>query len=540
MIIPEAAPPLIGTIALCLSGGGYRAAAYHLGALKTLHELGLLDQVKYISTASGGTITAMKYVTDMIKGRTFQEFFDDMFAFLLKVNVVKEAFEMLEHIPCPTPGKDDLSLIRSAAQVYRRDLLHPRENENGMTEWTLGHLEEAVFDKAVFHDLIFNSSEFRTGNGFRFRVTLDEDLVFGNQNTKVKKEVWRQLSLADVVAATSCFPGVFEPIRFPQDFYMHNRSDAADPFENKDPKLTTVALMDGGVLDNQGLHGMTVSYKTEPLPFDLLLVSDTAAKEDDILKFEVEERKGGVTVGLFVAGFGAFLVLLLSASISTVLNFVRDFGPSWTGVLGIFVGAVAGLASIGILGLLGWGLYKLHSLPVMGAKFPIWAYLRPLKVSDIRALALGRLFSVKAMTFQVFMKRIRALQYGQTMSAIARNTRKNLFNGRTAFANIYKMVSKVAPTEDEKPLAIPELAPTSRMRKIAEKAEKVETKLWLDASEMEYLLDCGRTTMCLGLLEYLWKAKRFQKLPKPNATASPFHFVYQRWMEIKQEFRDPT
>lgn len=43
---------------LCLSGGGYRAAAYHLGALRRLSELGLLNQLTEIRSVSGGSVLA--------------------------------------------------------------------------------------------------------------------------------------------------------------------------------------------------------------------------------------------------------------------------------------------------------------------------------------------------------------------------------------------------------------------------------------------------------------------------------------------------
>ncbi len=43
-------------IGLCLSGGGYRAAAFHLGALRRLNEAGVLTRLKVISSISGGSI----------------------------------------------------------------------------------------------------------------------------------------------------------------------------------------------------------------------------------------------------------------------------------------------------------------------------------------------------------------------------------------------------------------------------------------------------------------------------------------------------
>ena len=45
-------------IALCLSGGGYRAMVFHLGVLWRLNELGYLSRLQRISSVSGGSITA--------------------------------------------------------------------------------------------------------------------------------------------------------------------------------------------------------------------------------------------------------------------------------------------------------------------------------------------------------------------------------------------------------------------------------------------------------------------------------------------------
>src|SRR5262245_58716265 len=42
--------------ALCLSGGGFRAALFHLGALRRLNELGVLSQITTVSSVSGGSV----------------------------------------------------------------------------------------------------------------------------------------------------------------------------------------------------------------------------------------------------------------------------------------------------------------------------------------------------------------------------------------------------------------------------------------------------------------------------------------------------
>src|SRR6266699_6318861 len=55
---PEAFDQPEDGLALCLSGGGYRAMLFHLGALWRLNELGYLPRLARISSVSGGSITA--------------------------------------------------------------------------------------------------------------------------------------------------------------------------------------------------------------------------------------------------------------------------------------------------------------------------------------------------------------------------------------------------------------------------------------------------------------------------------------------------
>jgi hypothetical protein len=49
---------LVAGLALCLSGGGYRAMMFHVGAIWRLYETGLLRNMNRISSVSGGSMTA--------------------------------------------------------------------------------------------------------------------------------------------------------------------------------------------------------------------------------------------------------------------------------------------------------------------------------------------------------------------------------------------------------------------------------------------------------------------------------------------------
>ena len=72
-------------IGLALSGGGYRAAAYHIGTMRALHKLEILDKVDVISSVSGGSITATYYALNKNKG---YEQFEKEFLSKLKHNVL--------------------------------------------------------------------------------------------------------------------------------------------------------------------------------------------------------------------------------------------------------------------------------------------------------------------------------------------------------------------------------------------------------------------------------------------------------------------
>lgn len=65
---------VLGEIALSLSGGGYRAAAFHLGTLSMLDTLDLLDDVRVLSTVSGGTIAGASWAKSLADRTQFPEF----------------------------------------------------------------------------------------------------------------------------------------------------------------------------------------------------------------------------------------------------------------------------------------------------------------------------------------------------------------------------------------------------------------------------------------------------------------------------------
>src|SRR5438046_9113953 len=105
----------LGKIALALSGGGYRASGFHLGTLECLEKLGLRDDVKVLSTISGGTFTGAAYVLARARKKSFREFCDSFALALEKTNVIEMA---LERLPDSRDSAGNASLICAAARLY--------------------------------------------------------------------------------------------------------------------------------------------------------------------------------------------------------------------------------------------------------------------------------------------------------------------------------------------------------------------------------------------------------------------------------------
>src|ERR1041385_2953391 len=91
------------SIALALSGGGFRAASYSLGCLSYLERIHyqgepVLKRVKFISSAAGGSITNLFYTlrTAQNPDRDFKSVYKELHDFLYNSNAITEAFDSLQ------------------------------------------------------------------------------------------------------------------------------------------------------------------------------------------------------------------------------------------------------------------------------------------------------------------------------------------------------------------------------------------------------------------------------------------------------------
>ncbi len=257
----------LNQIALSLSGGGVRAVGYHLGTMSMLRRLGLLRNVQIISTVSGGSMPGIGYALAQQFGRSFQDFFDDFYEFLPQLNILEELMErVVARNPPSASGRRDL--ITAMANVYDEFYFKKFFGEyvkDGCLTFDVlmdqpgrGHLEE----------MIFNATEFKTGTAFRFQVSQFRCLI-GNRNISLCQKHAGQIRIADIMAASSCIPVGMEPLFFPQDFHWPDDGEwgrwntapsrptcdviSSALARNTDTGDSSIALMDGGVYDNQGI-----------------------------------------------------------------------------------------------------------------------------------------------------------------------------------------------------------------------------------------------------------------------------------------------
>ena len=249
-------------IGIALSGGGARAMAFHLGCLRSLNQLGILQKARVLSTVSGGSVIGAMYA---VHEGSFEEFELRVRA-VLQTGFVRPAIQTTF---TTTEGlKAVLSFLLQAAawlwlkpfQVlawfFSRVAVDGVRNEVGIApeKWTPRRFASRTtilrrtFDTALFQGrtlgslpagkpkLVAVAAELRTGSAFYYSGKEAGSWRFGKMDPT-------QVLVAHAVAASAAYP-LFLPAL---DDYVK--------FRKRDGSLTSdrVTLTDGGVYDNLGL-----------------------------------------------------------------------------------------------------------------------------------------------------------------------------------------------------------------------------------------------------------------------------------------------
>jgi len=237
-------------IALCLSGGGYRAMLFHIGSLWRLNEAGLLKKLDRISSVSGGSITAA------VLGMNWSKLdFDEKGIAREFVAQVVDPIRMLAGITI-----DISSVVKGLATPNKK-----------ISDQVADFYATYLFGDATMQDLpdspsfIINSTNVQTGDLWRFTKPHMTDYRVGQVASP-------HVPLAVAVAASSAFPPFLSPMTLKFDDAMWTSKNGKEDL--KCPPFTTdVVLTDGGVYDNLGLEAVWKLH-------DTILVSDGGAGMD--------------------------------------------------------------------------------------------------------------------------------------------------------------------------------------------------------------------------------------------------------------------
>lgn len=274
-------PQKTQNVGLALSGGGSRAIAFHLGCLRALSDLDLLDRVQVISSVSGGSIISAMYA---YSSESFQEF-DARVVQLLRRGLHRAIF-----LQVLKPGSiwkalkiriiaNTCLLIRMLCHlvdaVVRSNLVvrlgPPPMRTFSRTEAFRGAIAESLFGNTLVRDIardslhtVINATELRTSSAFRFGSRESGCWRFGT----IAPE---DALLADAVAASAAYPvwlpALDRKYRFTKNGYTG---------ESK-----RVVLTDGGVFENLGVSpmepGRTSSVSTNVFDPDYIICCDAGA-----------------------------------------------------------------------------------------------------------------------------------------------------------------------------------------------------------------------------------------------------------------------
>jgi len=230
---------VMARIGLAMSGGGSRAAAFHLGCLRALHDYNLLGQVEVVSGISGGSLLAAAWAYGPAD---FAEF-DDTVTGLLRRGLQKE---LVRRVLSPAgAARKGTSLARSMLPGQGRS-----ESSN-RTDVFAHLLDEIVFAGARLDRptrgglaVVLTSTDLATGSAVRFGSQRSSCSRFGR--------ILDPVTVGTAVAASAAYPILLPTL------------DRTFRFERRDGQVVQqrVTLTDGGIFDNLGLSVMQPGRST--------------------------------------------------------------------------------------------------------------------------------------------------------------------------------------------------------------------------------------------------------------------------------------
>src|SRR5712692_1249236 len=216
------------SVGLSLSGGGFRATLFHLGALRRLNEFGILPKLTTVSSVSGGSIL------------------NGFLATRLAAAITNGIANFDGSVSNPVREFCSLDIRRWLALEV---VIPGRHNSSGLAKQYDQHLTSGKLLKDIpgtpIH--VFCATDLAYGVNWVFKKQQCGDYQAGFQATPTD---WL---VSTAVAASSCFPPVFKPLNFNLD-PTKLTGGKIPPSPQRDKCIREMTFSDGGVYDNLGLE----------------------------------------------------------------------------------------------------------------------------------------------------------------------------------------------------------------------------------------------------------------------------------------------
>ncbi|WP_448702456.1 patatin-like phospholipase family protein [Mucilaginibacter sp. AW1-3] len=533
-----------GDIALALSGGGFRAAAFSLGAMcylnrawMTTEDDCLLKHITFITSTSGGSLTNSYYSASVYKpGFDFNTFYANMKVFMNGEDLLNRVFDILtdpkkwNEVGQQTDAatgwvktvKKEHNLINAFAKAYDEMLFTSKEGKSETLDVFFDHSANPHLKTVCF-----NATELNNGIAFRFQTNGYPDSIFtvGNYYLHFNNaDVARKLKLSDLAATSSCFPSGFEPMVYPYDYIHPGLSNAdemlsAISYKNNNPlKLPEIAnkpfcMMDGGVVDNQGLGSMMMEDNfraTHPpkKPFDVMMVCDVGSYFMDQFVNPTETKRW--YKNLTINKVNIIMTVILVAFIAAIVLLFFGCTSRTVGLSILVLTFIPGVIYLYLQRIFKEQKQKMAKTSFGRSLIKYIGYFFKLRFTLLQQMMASRAQSMLLLNLKVFLAQERRQAYNSfyTMPAYKNRAMSCFIYEFSVQHNEVRLDNLKTRDKAWWPAVADILEPSPAMQTAATAATAVGTTLWFNSgvqTDRDTVIACGQFTMCYNLLKRIYR-----------------------------------
>lgn len=296
-------------IGLAFSGGGFRATVFGLGALRALHDRGVLRDVTVVSGISGGSLLTAMWAYGP---ESFTDFDNDVAELVttgLQGEIARRAFA-------------PRAVLANAASLTRVIAGKPfgGQRSSTRTEALVQALTARPFGRRQLRDVthpglatVISATDLATGNAVRFGSEVSSLASIG--------DIADLVPVADAVAASAAFPALLPQLN---RTYTFSKRDGTQ-------ERRALLMTDGGVYDNLGLTpllpGRSAAHTSHVYDLDYIIAVDAGQGRPvrTAPNFMLGRLKRSFEIAYSKAQDGSRARLNQSAEAGTIQGFIHPY-----------------------------------------------------------------------------------------------------------------------------------------------------------------------------------------------------------------------